>query len=144
MIGVVGLSLVLALLIFQAGVFVGYKKAAFSRQLGNNFYRVFDDPASGFRGKVAARFSDGLPGGHGATGFIASVSSSSMVVVGPDGVEKFVVMDGGTDVRRARSTVDTSDLREGDFVVTLGSPDDQGKIRARLIRVLPPPPSEIK
>ena len=141
-IAIVVLSLVVALLVFQAGVTVGYKKASFSRQLGNNFYRVFDGmPMPGERPVMTKKFlfTESLPGGHGAAGRVASVSLPSFVVAGPDNVEKVVVIGRGTDIRRVRDSATSSDIKVEDFVVVLGSPDDAGQINARLIRILPPP-----
>jgi hypothetical protein len=131
-IGALGFSAMLALVIFQAGVEVGYKKASFSRSLGNNFSRVFEGP------KASSAPYQGIPGGHGATGSIASVSSSTMVVIGPDKVEKIVSMNGSTEIRKFRDTIAPKDLRVGDRVIALGTPDGDGQIVARLIRVLPP------
>jgi Domain of unknown function (DUF5666) len=130
-VGALGLSVMLALVIFQAGIEVGYKKASFSRSLGNNFSRVFEGP------KAASAPYEGIPGGHGATGAIASVSSSTMVIIGPDKVEKIVIMDGSTEIRKFRDTIASKDLRVGDMVIALGTPDGDGKIVARLVRVLP-------
>ena len=122
-------SLAFALLVFQAGIIVGYKKASFSRQLGNNFYRAFD---GGFPGS--------LPGGHGSVGFVASLASSSIVVIGPDGIEKVVAVGTTTDIRKFRDPIQVTDLMIGDFVAALGTPGADGIISARAIRVLPPPP----
>lgn len=141
-IAVVVLSLVLALLVFQAGVAVGYKKASFSRQLGNNFYRAFEGvPVQGDRFAPAKKFPSAgpIPGGHGAAGLVVSVGSSSLIVAGPDNIEKVISIKGDTEVRRFRDLATSSDIRLEDFVVVLGSPDDAGQINARLIRILPSP-----
>lgn len=127
-------SLLLALLVFQAGIMVGYRKAVFSRQLGNNFYRAFEGPSpKGDKGPI--------PGGHGSAGFIASIASSTIVVVGPDGIEKMVSIGTTTDIRRFRDVISAGDLKTGEFVVAIGNPGEDGVISARAIRVLPPPPS---
>ncbi|MFA6158316.1 MAG: hypothetical protein WC763_01695 [Candidatus Paceibacterota bacterium] len=139
----VGLALICALLIFQAGVAVGYRKASFSRELGNNFYRMFDggfgsQGRGGMMPPPGFMFAENLPGGHGATGRIASLNLPSFIVVGPDGIERVVVVSDDTDIRRFRETLEPADLVVGDQVVVLGSPDEAGQISARLIRIMPP------
>lgn len=148
------LSVIVALLVFQAGVAVGYRKASFSRQLGNNFYRVFDGRATSSvmgphgagvpGGKPFMMFGEGVPGGHGAAGFVVSVSLPSIVVVGPDGIERIVVIGDETDIRRFRDTASSTELAVDDFVVVLGTPNNDGQIDARLIRILPPPPIPVQ
>ena len=108
------------LLIFRAGVAVGYRKALFSARLGNNYYRPFGD----------------LPGGHGAIGKIVSITWPTLVLAGPDNVEKIILLKDDTIIRRFRETVATSSLALNDSVVVLGAPNDQGEIEARLIRIM--------
>jgi len=146
-IAIIILSIIVALLVFQAGVTIGYKKASFSRQLGNNFYRAFDSQGPRMDRMDRAlpggfMFAESLPGGHGAVGKVASISLPTFVVAGPDNIEKIVLIGGKTDMRRFRDAATSSDLRVDDFVVVLGVPDGLGQIDARLIRILPPPPSE--
>lgn len=129
-------ALVFTLIIFRAGVLVGYRKAAFSYRFGENYYQSFvgDRP-----GPFHAFFGRDLPGGSGAVGKIVRISLPNLVVVGSDNIEKVVVVDTDVAIRRFRDSISATDLRVGDFVVVLGSPDDKGEVMAKLIRVMPAP-----
>jgi hypothetical protein len=131
-------GIVVALAIFQAGVFVGYRKASFSLGLGNNYYRAFGghDRRAPFGLAPDDEFSEG----HGAIGRIVRVSLPSFVVATPDNLEKTVVITGDTAIRRFRDAATPNDLKVDQYVVVLGSPNSQSQIEAKLIRLLPPPP----
>jgi len=126
-------------MVFQAGVWVGYRKAAFSFRWGDNYYRAFGGP----RGQFAPGLPHGdFPDAHGADGRIVRISLPTLVIEGRDGIEKVVVIQNDTDIRRFRDQVAASDLKIDDQVVVIGSPDDQARIDARLIRILPPFPGQ--
>ena len=70
----IGLGIaIVALIIFQAGVSVGYRKATFSHRLGDNFERNFKDPRGGNSGFRGSPSGVNMPGGHGAVGKIVSI-----------------------------------------------------------------------
>lgn len=129
--------LLIALIIFQAGIFVGYKKAIFSGRLGDGYERAFDNKNNpspfGFFGKD-------LPGGHGAAGKIVRINLPAIVVATPDNVEKTVLIGTDTIIRQSRNTAKAEDLKVGDFIVALGTPDETGEVEAKLVRLMPPPP----
>jgi hypothetical protein len=81
-----------------------------------------------------------MPLGHGAVGKIVSISLPLVVVAGPDNLEKTVVITDGTEIREFRETVSSDQLQIGDFIIVLGSPNDEGQVEAKLIRLAPPPP----
>lgn len=126
-----------ALLIFQAGIFVGYRKAAFAFKFGDNYYRTFGDHGPRpFQVPVGEKFIDA----HGAAGKIIGVSLPTFVVEGPDSVEKVIRIGEDTEIRRFRDVATSSDLVAGDFVVILGKPNENAEVDAKLIRIMPPPP----
>ncbi|MFA5358200.1 MAG: hypothetical protein WC310_00025 [Patescibacteria group bacterium] len=144
-------GLVIALLIFQAGMFVGFRKAEFSRQWGENYHRNFAGPRGGFMEDVIGRdFIDS----HGVIGQIAKIDGSNLIIKGNDNVEKIILVTDKTDIRFLRDAIKVSDLKIDDNIVVIGSPNDAGQIEARLIRVMPllpqgnsgkplPPPQEM-
>lgn len=132
------LAVVIALSVFQAGIFVGYRKASFSYKFGDNYYRAFSGDRRGM-GMMGSPFGD-LSGGHGAVGKIIKITLPTIVVEGPDNVEKVVVLDDDTEIKQFHGSVKPESLHVDDFIVVLGSPNDQGQVVARLIRLLPPPP----
>jgi hypothetical protein len=130
--------IVVAILIFQAGMFVGYRKAAFSFHFDENYYHEFDSQSNGMM--------NGFPQGNflgasGAVGKIIKITPPTFVVAGPDNLEKVVLMSDDTIIRQFRNTLSQSDLKVDDYVVVIGSPNDQGQIDAKLVRLLPTPPA---
>lgn len=139
-----GLGTVLILaIVFQAGMYVGLKKANFSQRLGENYGRIFGDerrpalPGGMFDGMPF----DNLPGGHGAAGIVVKVSSSTLVVAEPNNIEKIVLIGEKTIIRRFQDQIKSTDIITGDFVSILGEANDKGEIEAKLVRVLPTPPA---
>ncbi len=122
-------ALILALLVFEAGVFVGYHKALFSYRGGERYMRMMEGP----RGQVGP----GRGQIHGATGKIVSASLPTFVVLGPDSVEKTVMVDASTTIAKFREATSSAAIREGDMAFVLGDPDASGIIRARFVRILP-------
>ncbi len=135
-IAIVGI-LAAILVIFQVGVWVGFRKAAFSFRGGDNFYRQF-----GGRG---GHFAPGLPHGdfpdaNGSVGRILKIDLPTFMMMGPDNLEKTVYVRGDTIIRRFRDTLRPEDLRVDEEAVVIGEPNDRGQIEAKLIRLTPPPP----
>ncbi|OHA09476.1 MAG: hypothetical protein A3B37_02120 [Candidatus Sungbacteria bacterium RIFCSPLOWO2_01_FULL_59_16] len=134
----VGIGVVLiALFIFQAGVFVGYRKASFSYRWGENYHRNFGGPAGGFmRGPVGGDFANP----HGTFGRIIKIELPNLTIQEPKDVEKVIVIKSDTIIRRFRDAVKPEDLKVDEHVVVIGSPNDAGQIEAKFIRVMPAPP----
>ncbi|MCX6739239.1 MAG: hypothetical protein NT098_04300 [Candidatus Parcubacteria bacterium] len=129
---------VITLVVFQAGVFVGFKKATFSGRMGDNYYQTFGNrtmpPFSGAKGMD-------LPNTHGTIGKIASITLPKVMIADNDGIEKTILLNEKTDIRRFRDSIKPEELNAGDFVTVIGEPDNNGQIEARLIRVMPIPPN---
>ena len=133
-------AVVIVLSAFQAGMFVGYKKAAFSYKMSDRYYR---QTFGGNRQNGPDNFfGNDLPGGNGAVGKIVNINIPHIVVDTPDNIEKIIKIDDDTLIRQSRDTISVKDLKIGDYVIVLGSPDDKAEIEARLIRLLPPPPAD--
>jgi hypothetical protein len=140
---IIGLATFLVLVIvFQAGVFVGFKKAGFSQMLGENYGRIFgDEKRPGMMGGMFEGIPfDNLPGGHGAVGAVIKVSTSTIVVAEPNNIEKIVLLNDQTIIRKARDEVKIKDIVIGDFVSIIGEANSKGEIEAKLVRIMPPPP----
>ena len=131
---IIGIVIVLVLaVVFQAGMFLGLKKAEFSGRLGENYNRIFGEqrgPAMPF---------DNISGGHGAVGPVIRVSTSTLIVAEQNNIEKIVLMSDQTLVRKFRDDIKPSGINVGDFVSVLGEANNQGEIDARFIRVMPAP-----
>ena len=136
-------GLVAVLAIFQAGIFVGYHKAAFAFGGGERYYQAFGDRRHGGMMSGGMMFDRGFSDAHGAAGKILKVTLPTFVMEGNDGVEQVVSIENDTEIRKWRDAVKPEDLRAGDMVVVIGKPNAEAGIAARLIRLLPPPPETL-
>lgn len=137
-------ALIVVLVIFRAGVSVGYHKATFSSKLGENYYyRAFgrEGGPQPFNTRLNELDRNDLTSGHGAAGKIVKISLPTFVVSSPDNIEKVVLISGATEIRRFRDMASSSDLKVDQGVIVLGAPNAEGQIEAHLIRLIPPLPA---
>ena len=128
-------ALLVLLLVFQAGVYVGIRKAGFSARLGDNYYR-----AVGSIREMPGPFGEELSGGEGAAGKVISVSLPTFVVEDRDNTEKIVSLQNTDDIKYLRDATSSGAITPGRFVIVIGEPDADGKINASFVRILPAPP----
>ncbi len=137
-----GLAILIAvILIFQGGVFVGYRKASFSYRWSNNYERNFGGMMGGLN-KEGRRSNFGMMGylpASGAVGTVISVNFPEITIAGNSAgdAEKIAVISGETQVRKLHNTIKSSEIAAGDYVMVIGEPDTEGKIKAKLIRLMP-------
>ncbi|MBI5138202.1 MAG: hypothetical protein HZA95_00165 [Candidatus Vogelbacteria bacterium] len=131
------IGIILLILVFKAGEHFGYRRASFSYQYGDNFHRTF-----GYD-RGSRSFGMGMMGNRdylnafGAAGKVVSINLPEIVVTDRSGVEKTVLINNETEVMSQREKLTSSDLKIGDAVVVFGEPDLNGKIDAKLVRVMP-------
>lgn len=138
-------ALVLALVIFSAGMLVGFRKARFSYQWGENYHRLFGMPSGVIPNDPhRAKPPFGLPrdirgdnfiNPNSAIGSVIKTDSSTLLIKGDDNTEKNIAISAGTIIRKGRDTIQLKDLKPDDKVVILGIPSSTGQIEAKLIRV---------
>ena len=126
-----------ALIIFQAGMFFGFKRASFSYMTGEQYFRQMN-------GKPGDQFFMGMNRGdfensHGATGKVISINLPSVVVADRNGIEKTIIISSSTDIRQFRDSVKPEDLKVNDFVTVIGNPNNNAEVEAKLIRIMPDP-----
>jgi hypothetical protein len=136
---VIGVVIVV-LLIFSAGVTVGFHKASFGRAWGENYERNF-----GLRPERPVLGMDNFPNANGAIGKIIKITLPTIIVQDKDGTEKVVLLQSDTQIQELKNSMTANDLKVDDFIVVIGTPNQQGQIGAKLIRILPagmpvPPP----
>ncbi len=133
-----GIAIVLG--VFKAGEFVGFGKAEYSYRWGASYYRGFMGPRGGFDGPggmMGGRFGGNYLLGHGLSGTVLSVASSTFVMQDRDGAEKVVAVSSSTAVRMYHGVFPYEELSPGMFVMVIGAPNDAGVVDARLVRVMP-------
>ncbi|TSC60329.1 MAG: Uncharacterized protein LiPW15_207 [Parcubacteria group bacterium LiPW_15] len=119
---------------FRVGELVGFKKASFSFKWGENYYLNAAGPGPHMFDMDAQYF---MPA-HGVAGKIMGISSTSIVLTDRENLEREVIVDDDTEFFIFRNRIPFSDLKTGDAATVIGSPEDSGMIRAKLIRLLPP------
>ena len=129
--------LIAVLIIFQAGIFVGFHQADFSYKGGENYYRTF---GGGSRESMHG-FIPGIPPeefsqAHGVSGKIIKIDLPNIFIEGNDAIEKSILIGDDTIIKRFRQTQRPTDLKVDDDVIIIGSPNSEGQIEAKLIRVI--------
>lgn len=135
---------ILAFLIFSAGVAVGFHKAAFGRAWGEHYNENFGmGHKGGSKGDMwgggIMGMGDYFPNAHGAIGKIIKIELPNIIVQDKDKTEKVILISGDTQIQKGRVGVPSTDLKIDDFVVIIGTPNEQGVIMAKLIRIFPSP-----
>ena len=131
----IGIIIVLTM-VFSAGVSVGFHRASFGKAWGENYERNFGM----MRGEGMNRFDNveqGFPNDHGAIGKIVKITLPTIIVTDKDNTEKVILISSDTKVEKMREEIKSSDLKIDDFIVVIGSPNTQGQIDAKFIRVMP-------
>ncbi|MFA6273999.1 MAG: hypothetical protein WC662_02455 [Candidatus Paceibacterota bacterium] len=139
---IVGVVIIIGL-IFSAGTFVGFHKASFGCAWGDNYYKNFGMGMSkigqGGPMKNFGMMNDYFPNAHGVIGKILKIELPNMIVLDKDNFEKIIVIKNDTLVHQMREVVTVNNLKVDDFVTIIGSPNSQGQIEAKLIRIMPAP-----
>jgi len=132
---IIGLGcFVILVLVFGAGVKVGALKARYSYRWADNYHKNFAGPRGGFVDDWRRFPAGDFIGGHGAFGEIIEIKDNGFVIKGRENVEKVIVTDENTTITKGRETIKDG-LKIGDRVVIIGSPNEEGQIEAKLIRV---------
>jgi len=122
------------LVIFGAGVIVGYEKGEFSERWDKNYPEIM----SGQRAPMYTNMirDNSTPVAHGAFGQVIANNFPSIVLKGPQEIEKVVIISSTTIIRYMHQNASSSDIKEGVWVTALGIPDEKGQINASFIRIM--------
>ena len=136
--------LIIAKLIFLAGVMVGFHKASFGRAWGEHYNENFGmghPPLGTFNIRTTGmnNMMGYFPNSHGAAGKIIKIELPNLIVEDRENTEKMIFTDANTKIQRGREDITIDDLKVSDFIVVIGAPDNQGLIDAKLIRLIPSP-----
>ncbi len=128
-------GVIVLLLVFESGIYVGYQKAVFSTRWAQNYPSNFfpkPDPRFPPQGNDMVFISP-----HGAFGDIIKIDNQSLVVKGNDEAEKNILVQPDTVIEKDFDKINVMALKVGDHVIVFGAPNDSGQIAAKVIRVLP-------
>ena len=135
------LALVIIILIFSAGIWIGDQKGKFTCHWAENYQRNFAGPKGGFIGDWKNFPAGDIIEGHGSFGKIIKIEKDSLVIDGSGLAEKIVLIKDNTIIKNFNGNIKLSDLKVDDFITVVGTPNDSGQIEAELIRVIPTPPT---
>jgi hypothetical protein len=126
--------------IYQAGVVVGFQKATYGSNWHSNYLRNFGPV---HRPRMLLGVPENIPNAHGAIGKIIKAGYPIFIVEDADKTEKIVIVKDETEIRKFKTIGTKEDLTVDAFIVVIGSPNEDGHVEAKLIRILPTPPEII-
>src|SRR5258708_2206862 len=131
-------ALLVAKIIFFAGVIVGYHRASFGHAWDEHYKNNFGlMPRPGhFRSPF---MEDYFPNAHGAAGKIIKVELPTFIVEDQGNTEKVVLIKDDTRIQKADTIGTSADIKVDAYVVVIGNPNDKGQIEAKFIRIMPMP-----
>ncbi|MEI8174360.1 MAG: hypothetical protein WCG28_00225 [bacterium] len=124
--------IIIVLLIFYAGIRVGFHKASFGHAWGENYERNF--------GMMQSRpmfGQDNFPNAHGAIGKVIKITLPTIIVQDRDNTEKVILTKNDTQIQKLKENITLNDLKIDDFIIVVGTPNQQGQIEAKFIRIMP-------
>ncbi|KKR07501.1 MAG: hypothetical protein UT32_C0010G0018 [Parcubacteria group bacterium GW2011_GWC2_39_14] len=141
--------LLVFLLGLSVGLSVGKHERGFANDWSDNYHKNFAGPRGGFMQEMMK--DQEIINANGVFGQIIKIEGNDLVVKGDKDIEKLIVVGAKTIINRGRETVTQADLKVTDNIVVIGEPNAEGKIEAKLIRVMPAfggqpvlPPAQIK
>ena len=131
--GVIG-ALVLTLLIFHVGVVFGSHRNSFGGPSGR------PDMVPGFRppffpGDFALPHGF-IPNAHGAVGAITAITLPTLTMETREGTSKTILVSTSTIIQNGENPKNVT-LSVGGQIIVLGDTDSEGRIGAKIIRMLP-------
>ena len=117
---------------FSVGVSVGFHKASFGRAWGENYEKNF-----GMMPNRQMFGRDNFPNAHGATGKVIKIELPTIIVQDKDNTEKVILIKDDTQIQERKNNITANNLKIDDFITVVGSPNEQGQIEAKLIRIMP-------
>lgn len=108
----------------------------------DGFKKIFGDRnprknEKDFFGNMPMQLMPEFMGAHGTTGKIIDIKLPSIVVSDSNNIEKAVFVSSSTIIRQFRDNLTPENLKVGDRIVVIGTPNDNFEIEARMIRLVP-------
>jgi hypothetical protein len=121
---------------FNLGIGVGREMSRFTCNWTASYHKNFGGPQNGFLDAWTNQPPD-MINSRGIFGKIVQINDDSLVVQSQDNKEIVVIITSDTIVTKLRDHVAKETLKINDILVILGSPNTNGQIAAKLIRILP-------
>ena len=133
--------LIILIVVFNLGMYVGYKQAMFSDNWGRNYEHNFILPPVP---TVANLMHHDMRPGFGIFGQVLRENSDGLVIVGKDKIEQVVTIDDDVVIHSGDTLIKLTDIALNDKILVFGKPNDKGQIEAKFIRVFPSNLNETK
>ena len=130
-----------------------FRKVNFSFKWGENYHKNFGGPKGGFFKNFE---QEDFLEGYGIVGQIIKIdglanetiaanasSTSSLTIKGRKNTEQIIIIKDNTTIKKQKETISANELKINDFIVIIGEPNNQGQTEAKLIRLMPTPPTLI-
>ncbi len=129
------LSFLVLIIVFAAGMRIGGTKARFSYGWAQSYHKNFAGPRKGFLENWRNFPRGDFVSGHGTFGEIIKINEGTLVVKGRGNVEKIILITDKTTIVSGRQEIKLADLKIDEQVVVIGSPNEEGQIESKLIRI---------
>ncbi len=130
--------LIVVIFVFNVGEEFGYHKAEVMEQMSSGYGHTFAPHDMRHNGPFGY-LSDDQTGTHGVAGKVVSMTENKILVADNEGIEKTVLTDSNTIIRKQRDTITEAEIKPDDFVIVIGTPNNSGQITAKIIRIVPSP-----
>lgn len=129
--------LVVLIFIFNVGMSVGANRAKFSYKWAENYHKNFSGPQEGFfqDWRQPPAFPENFIEGHGIFGEIIKINDNELIIKDRGDIEKMVLLDEKTVIKDKMENAEKNKLEVGDYIVVIGSPNEEGQIQAKLVRI---------
>lgn len=129
-------GLVIILVIFQLGACFGRWRAERNQAWGENYQRNFAGPRGGFMREMDKKLRGrDMVAGHGIFGTVLKIDGNNLIIKDGRGTEQVVVTTEKTAIRRGVEDIKITDLKVDEQVTVIGSPNKDGQIDGKFIRV---------
>jgi hypothetical protein len=120
--------------VFALGMNVGFRKAHFTDEWIKNYPANFGSQAGAY--PMAIPPEGRLFNNHGVIGTILSTDGKTVIIKAADNNENTVILGFTTVIRQDLADLSAKDLKANQQIVVIGSPNEQGQIDAKFIRIL--------
>lgn len=127
--------LALFILIFKLGTIIGFKRASFACQWGENYKNNFAGEKRDFFLPPPPMMMGKQPRPHGLFGTIIKYENSNLVIKDGNNEETVVLINNDTKIFNNDGTENQMQLSPESRVVVIGRPNNQGQVEAKIIRV---------
>ena len=129
------------IIVFHVGEEFGVKKAEVMDHMSGGYYKTLGPRDSRGSGPLGYLFDD-QTNTHGVSGKVVSIEADKILVEDDEGIEKTVLVDANSIIKKQRLSIQASEIQPGDFIVVIGTPTPEAQIDAKIIRIIPAPPTD--